>query len=447
MVSTLRKQGFSTDELLAAGVATAATRQGNVIDRFRDRAILPITREGVIVGFVGRRHPDADDDHGPKYLNNPASALFAKRDILYGHHLLTPNAVPVIVEGPIDAIAVTLAGQGTYIGVAPLGTALTLEQTLLLRGGPTPLIATDADSAGHVAAENTFWLLAQHRYDPRRLLLPTGGDPAQLLEQHGPDALHDALATVTTLQGELMIRDRVTFLSPAEAGLQVAEILAARPPATWEQHLTDVPEKQARHLVARTHAWTATPTAAADHARQQTRQMRGRLDQTPAQRWQRWADLTGMAGAREWPKLAARLDELHHAGADTTMLARRLAKAPAAVAAATLAHHRPGRAVEVDWRPWAEIVNAGLLADQRWRSVQTDLSRLQFLDTDLAALAAAMAGRHPETVLVTLRNALRVHVGKFGLNSGADQQSSPATRAQLGIGGPDETPGRTPPQR
>ena len=194
LVSALRKQGFDTAELLAAGVATT-TRQGTVIDRFRDRAILPITHEGVIVGFVGRRHPDAGDDHGPKYLNSPASALFAKRDVLYGHHLLHGTATPVIVEGPMDAIAVTLAGHGAFVGVAPLGTALTPEQTLLLRDGPTPLIATDADNAGHVAAENTFWLLAQHRLDPRRLLLPAGGDPAQLLEQHGPDALHDALTS------------------------------------------------------------------------------------------------------------------------------------------------------------------------------------------------------------------------------------------------------------
>ncbi|OCL30874.1 hypothetical protein BCR15_10380 [Tessaracoccus lapidicaptus] len=446
MVSTLRKQGFSTDELLAAGVATT-TRQGNVIDRFRDRAILPITHEGVIVGFVGRRHPDADDDHGPKYLNSPASALFAKRDILYGHHLLTSEAVPVIVEGPIDAIAVTLAGQGTYIGVAPLGTALTLEQTLLLRGGPTPLIATDADKAGHVAAENAFWLLAQHRLDPRRLILPTGGDPAQLLEQHGPDALHHALATATTIQGEQMIRDRVTFLTPADATRQIAEILAARPPATWQQHLAAVPEEQTQQLMTWINAWTTTPIMAADHAREQTRAMRRRLDQTPAQRWQRWADLTEMAAVPEWPQLADRLDELHHAGADTTMLARRLAKVPAAVAAATLAHHRPGSAVEVDWRPWAELVNPGLMTDQRWQSMQTDLTRLQAAGTDLAALAAAMADRDPETVAVSLRNALRNHASKVGLNIGADQQASPVTRAQLRIGGPDETPGRTPPQR
>ena len=405
LVSALRKQGFDTAELLAAGVATT-TRQGTLIDRFRDRAILPITHEGVIVGFVGRRHPDADDDHGPKYLNSPASALFAKRDVLYGHHLLHGTATPVIVEGPMDAIAVTLAGHGAFVGVAPLGTALTPEQTLLLRDGPTPLIATDADNAGHVAAENTFWLLAQHRLDPRRLLLPAGGDPAQLLQQHGPDALHHALAEATTAQGELMIRDRVTFLHPAEAGRQVAEIIAARPPATWQQHLALVPEEQTRHLVTRIHAWTTTPVAAADHAREQTRAMRRRLDQPPADRWQRWADLTGLAGVGEWPQLAARLDELHHAGADTTLLARRLAKVPAAVAAATLARHEPGAAVEVDWRPWAQAVNPALLGEG-WGSVQADLTRLQAAGTDLTALARRLAGRDPEKVVAGLRNVLR----------------------------------------
>ena len=161
----------------------------------------------------------------------------------------------------MDAIAVTLAGHGAFVGVAPLGTALTPEQTLLLRDGPVPLIATDADHAGHVAAENTFWLLAQHRLDARRLLLPAGGDPAQLLQQHGPDALHHALAEATTAQGELMIRDRVTFLTPAEAGRQVAEILAARPPATWTDTLGSIPDAHTAHLVGRVNAWTTTPTS------------------------------------------------------------------------------------------------------------------------------------------------------------------------------------------
>ena len=413
LVTDLRKQGFTTAELLAAGVATI-TRQGTVIDRFRDRAILPITHGAVIVGFVGRRHPNANDDHGPKYINSPASALFAKRDVLYGHHLLTQNSVPVIVEGPMDAIAVTLAGRGTFIGVAPLGTALTPEQALLLREGRPPLIATDSDNAGHTAAENAFWLLAQHRHDPHRLTLPTGSDPAQLFEQHGPDALHDALTTATTPQAQLMIRDRATFLNPDEAGRQISEIIAARPATTSGDELHLVPEEQTRHLVARVNAWTTTPTAAADQAREQTRAMRRRLDQPAAERWQQWADTTGLARTPEWPSIAARLDELHHAGADTNLLARRLARVPAAVVTATLAQHKPGGRVEIDWRPWAAAVNPALCTAQTWQVTQASLSRLQATGTDLTALARTLTGHPPERVSAVLRNMLRNHNAQTG---------------------------------
>jgi len=108
----------------------------------------------------------------------------------------------------------------------------------------------------------------------------------------------------------------------------------------------------------------------------------------------------------EWPQLAARLDELHHAGADTTLLARRLAKVPAAVALATLTRHEPGAAVQVDWRPWAQAVNPALLGEG-WGSVQADLTRLQAAGTDLTALARRLAGRDPEKAIAGLRNVLR----------------------------------------
>ncbi len=38
---------------------------------------------------------------------------------------LRSGAVPVVVEGALDVIAVTTAGAGRYVGVAPCGTALT----------------------------------------------------------------------------------------------------------------------------------------------------------------------------------------------------------------------------------------------------------------------------------------------------------------------------------
>jgi DNA primase len=53
----------------------------------------------------------------------------------------------VLVDGPMDAIAVTLASRGLYLGVAPLGTSLTEEQAAQVAASLCiPVVATDADS-------------------------------------------------------------------------------------------------------------------------------------------------------------------------------------------------------------------------------------------------------------------------------------------------------------
>jgi DNA primase catalytic core len=157
LVDHLRRQGVTDQEMLITGVATRAST-GRLIDRFRDRVVFPIIHDGQIVGFVGRRHPDLDDADraGPKYLNTSDTPLFHKGAQLFGalDNQLFNGAIPVIVEGPMDAIAVTLAGQGRYLGVAPLGTSLTEEQAhQLARLGAQPIVATDADLAGRIAAE------------------------------------------------------------------------------------------------------------------------------------------------------------------------------------------------------------------------------------------------------------------------------------------------------
>ena len=72
----------------------------------------------------------------PKYLNSPQTSLYRKGDLLFGlrqaRDPLAAGAIPVIVEGPFDAIAVTIAGDGGHAGLAPCGTALTARQAALL---------------------------------------------------------------------------------------------------------------------------------------------------------------------------------------------------------------------------------------------------------------------------------------------------------------------------
>src|SRR5215217_9281872 len=184
--------------MIITGVATMAST-GRLIDRFRNRVVFPIIHDGEVLGFIGRRHPDLSDIDraGPKYLNTGETALFHKGAQLYGvlQDQLSIGAIPVLVEGPMDAIAVTLASRGRYLGVAPLGTSLTAEQAAqLARSCAQPIVATDADLAGRIAAERDYWMLSCYRLDPLYAQLPDGTDPADLLALKGPTALTDALA-------------------------------------------------------------------------------------------------------------------------------------------------------------------------------------------------------------------------------------------------------------
>jgi len=233
----LRAHGALDTDILAAGLGTPSGA-GRIIDRFRDRLMFPIRDGGEIHGWVGRRHPDHADhaDHaantgtdqragsgrgGPKYLNTATNPVFSEGRELFGltenAAALAAGATPALVEGPIDAIAVTLAGDRaglgpddqTYVGMAPLGTALTPAQADRLaaslgdpRAGstrPNVIVATDNDRAGQQAAHRAYWQLTARGHTPGQLLLPAGTDPAELLQTHGPQALAEALHTAPGL--------------------------------------------------------------------------------------------------------------------------------------------------------------------------------------------------------------------------------------------------------
>jgi DNA primase catalytic core len=245
----LREYGATDAEIVSAGLGTRA-RTGRVIDRFRDRLTFPIrAADGTLVGFVARRHPDAEGDHaGPNYLNTPGTDLYRKGEHLFGLHEgradLARGAAIALVEGPLDAIAVTLAGAGATVGAATLGTACTERQADLVsehgpaRGSATggTLVATDNDPAGRQAAERVFWRLTARGDDPRHLRLPPGLDPADLLRTAGAAALTAALAAAPGLAEDLLA-DRLAPVGPDAAVAQVqravdatADLIAAVPP-------------------------------------------------------------------------------------------------------------------------------------------------------------------------------------------------------------------------
>jgi DNA primase catalytic core len=287
LVDHLRRHGVTDQEMLITGVATMAS-SGRLIDRFRDRLVFPIIHHGQILGFVGRRHPDLNDvdPAGPKYLNTSDTPLFHKGAQLFGAPENQPpnGATPVIVEGPMDAIAVTLASQGRYIGLAPLGTSLTEEQAhQLALSGTQPIVATDADLAGRIAAERDYWMLSCYRLDPLYAPLPDGTDPADLLALKGPTALTEALAAAQPL-AEQLIDERLNNLPPADAVLEAARVVAARPSRHWDQGSTaissrlDIPTVQVRHaLCTLVNQWTTDPRQAAQQPLQALGEVKRRI--------------------------------------------------------------------------------------------------------------------------------------------------------------------------
>jgi len=196
----LRSLGHDAAAIEAAGLARRSSR-GTLIDHFRDRAMLAIRDpHGTVVGFIGRAHPSADPTV-PKYLNSPETVAYKKGNVLFLYEassFLGAGAVPVIVEGPFDAIAVSIAGGGHYAGVAPCGTALTSRQVAVLADVAdlrenSVLVALDGDRAGRDGAVKAYDILRVVTAKMVAVVLPAGRDPAEILQTDGPSALAEAL--------------------------------------------------------------------------------------------------------------------------------------------------------------------------------------------------------------------------------------------------------------
>jgi DNA primase len=247
LICHLRTVGYSDTVIEAAGLARRS-RRGTLIDTFRDRAMLPIrSADGTIIAFIGRA-PDHADPNVPKYLNSPSTALYHKGDVFFGlweaHDALASGARPVIVEGPLDAIAVTTAGGGCCVGVAPCGTALTAHQVAVLADvsdlrttGVT--VAFDPDLAGRRAAVHAYHLLVPLTEKMMAVTLPAGQDPAQILADSGPAALAEILTSRPRPLPDLVINAEAArwsrWLRHPEGQIHAlraaAPLIAAMPPA------------------------------------------------------------------------------------------------------------------------------------------------------------------------------------------------------------------------
>ena len=211
------KRQIRADDLVEVGLAQPRqSARGGVYDRFRERVIFPIRdMNGGPVGLGGRTMAGvdgaaADDrDHGPKYLNSPATPLFDKSRTLYlidrAKSSIRKTNQAVIVEGYTDALMAHQAGFENV--VASLGTALTPGQVgLITRYGKRIALAYDVDAAGEKAG--TFGVNSLESIIPqlaaadtgveldevRVVRLPDGKDPDEVVRD-SPDRWREEIRT------------------------------------------------------------------------------------------------------------------------------------------------------------------------------------------------------------------------------------------------------------
>ncbi|MGB2487409.1 MAG: DNA primase [Candidatus Puniceispirillales bacterium] len=193
LTTYLQNKGFTADDMLAAGLVRKSQRDGSLYDNFRDRLMFPITNpKGDVIAFGGRA---LSGDQEPKYLNSADSPMFHKKQVLYGLKQAKEqmkDGLPVIVaEGYMDVIAIDqfkVAGA-----VAPLGTALTEDQILLIwKSAHSPYLCFDGDMAGQRAANKTLTRLLpilEPGKTVRVMRLDQGMDPDDVLKSGGADAM------------------------------------------------------------------------------------------------------------------------------------------------------------------------------------------------------------------------------------------------------------------
>ncbi len=208
LIKHLAQQGFSIDEMIAAGVARKGQR--GPIDQFHRRLTWAIKdASGDVVGFGARRIFD-DDRLEAKYVNTSGEGrLYRKSQVLFGLDLARREIVRqrqvVVVEGYTDVMAMHLAGVTT--AVAACGTAFGAEHIGVLRRylmdseviRGEVVYVFDGDAAGQKAALKAFDSDQKFAANTYVAVAPDGMDPCELRQHRGDAAVRDLVRARTPL--------------------------------------------------------------------------------------------------------------------------------------------------------------------------------------------------------------------------------------------------------
>ncbi|HYI98306.1 MAG TPA: DNA primase [Thermoleophilaceae bacterium] len=221
LLAGAERDGFSLDDLIAAGLAQPKRSGKGGVDRFRERIMFPLAdSRGRVLGFGARA---MSDEQGAKYINTSENEIYHKGRQLFGidkaRAVAAKSGRVVVVEGYTDVLALHQAGVGETVAI--MGTALTEHQLseLARAAGAEGVVylALDADRAGQQAMLRAAKIAEQRDIELRVVQMPEGADPAELVAAQGADAI------LGKLDDALSVRKFAVLRVLADARIATAE--------------------------------------------------------------------------------------------------------------------------------------------------------------------------------------------------------------------------------
>ena len=190
LLKRAREKGINPSLLLEAGLLSGMS--GTVRDFFRDRIIFPIfSSSGKCIAFGGRAF-----EGEPKYLNSPDTKIFKKSKNLFGLNIAKTRARTegnlILVEGYTDVMK--MVENGFENTVAPLGTAFSIDQALIMkRFADIIIILFDGDDAGKRGMKRALPFLLKTNLKVKVAFLPENEDPESFLRRNEKDKMEKIL--------------------------------------------------------------------------------------------------------------------------------------------------------------------------------------------------------------------------------------------------------------
>lgn len=192
----INKKKFTEEQLIEVGLSKENKNKSGIYDTFRNRIMIPIVDlNDRIVAFGGRV---IDDKEEPKYLNSPETAIFSKKNLLFGLNraikAIRRFGYVIVVEGYMDVI--TLFSAGIQNVVASLGTAFTVEQVkLLMRYTRKIYFCYDNDKAGQQATMRALTEIINEDVEAKVINLYGAKDPDEYIKNFGTDKFKQLILT------------------------------------------------------------------------------------------------------------------------------------------------------------------------------------------------------------------------------------------------------------